>query len=62
MEIAELLSTDCTVAPAKIVIKQKMKKVFKFAHEVFGKDELTVLARPYINISAQSQPPPAAKI
>ena len=62
VEIVEQLSSECTIVSAKIAIKHKMKKVFKFASEVIGKDELTVLARPYINISSQSQPPPAAKI
>ena len=56
-----LNSKNCVVDLAKIIIKQKMKKVFNFAEEVFGKDELSTLAGPYTNISAMRRPVPAAK-
>ena len=50
-DIVELLSSDCTAASAKITIKQKMKKVFTFAKDVFGPDELAIIAKPFMNIA-----------
>ena len=50
-DIVELLSTDCTAASAKVAIKQKMKKVFTFAKDVFGSDELAIIAKPYFTVT-----------
>ena len=59
-----MLSSDCTVTSAKVCVMQKMKLVFKFAQEVLGKDDLTTLARPYVNMAVAAELPnlPAAKI
>ena len=48
----QCLNTTGDMSTAKTLIKNEMKRMLEFGNEVFGPDELTVIARPYINISS----------
>ena len=41
-----------TIKSAKTFIKQKVNKVLIFTKEVFGTEELTNIAKPYVAISS----------
>ena len=48
--VAQALNT-ADMLSAKMFIKIEISKVLEYGNEVFGNDELTVIARPYINLS-----------
>ena len=55
-EVSEVISEGCNVRGAKASIKQKVNKVLQFAMAVFGSEELTTIAKPFIVLPAAAQP------
>ena len=39
------------VVSAKSFVRNEISRVLEFGHDVFGTDELTLIARPFINLS-----------
>ena len=56
-EVAEVLTEGGNAIAGKVVMKQKLAKLLVFAKEVYGPDELTEIARPYITLKAKHPTP-----